>query len=231
LVQCSNNLRAIGQAVSLYANLNRGVLLGDSDSYGNRWPFALMPPTGTAAPEGSTDPILTVGDAAIFQCPAQQLVDTSSQPWEFGGGYALNHDLETWGPSGSFANKALHTLVNGHFYGGKIVDVVNPAEYALAWDSNTPLTSSAAFGWHFDGSDYLGPQAPLSPANTNAGESAETITREPDPTRHYGGRGNVLFLDGHVNSYLDAEIQASWVRYDDINAMRWNISGTSQSGL
>jgi prepilin-type processing-associated H-X9-DG protein/prepilin-type N-terminal cleavage/methylation domain-containing protein len=233
LVQCSSNLRTIGQAIAMYANLNHGVLLRDSDG-NNRWPTVLLPPASATAKGGNTDNILNLGDGtATFNCPAQQLVDPDTTPWEFGGGYAYNHDLAAWGPSSGVQNKSIYALVKVSFNGGRITDVVNAQEYVTAWDSSVALVSapftsaSTASAYHFDGSDYLGPAA-ITPANTYTGDTIGP-SREPDPTRHYGGRANLLFLDGHVSSYVDSDIQAGWVRYDNINALRYNANGSSQT--
>ena len=93
LVQCASNLRQLGIACQMYGTANKGIVLRDSDG-SNRWPTALMPPGTTA---GSTDPVLTTGDGALFNCPAQTTTDPSTSPWEYGGGYGINHDLAQWG--------------------------------------------------------------------------------------------------------------------------------------
>jgi prepilin-type processing-associated H-X9-DG protein/prepilin-type N-terminal cleavage/methylation domain-containing protein len=186
LVQCASNLRQIGMAITAYATNNQNEMVRWSNGT-DRWPIALM-----------TERDLPNNLATVFICPAQPQppVNLVQQVWELGGGYGLNADLDAYAPG---------TLLANDFSGKKITQVPQSSRYAVAWDSATPLVTSASVGWDFDASDFDGPPPAAS--------------REPDPLRH-DGRCNILFLDGHVDNRTDKDILVSWVRYDGLSVHR-----------
>jgi prepilin-type processing-associated H-X9-DG protein/prepilin-type N-terminal cleavage/methylation domain-containing protein len=156
----------------------------------DRWPVPLQ-----------TEKDLPQNASTVLVCPGQPLTPTNmaQQVWELGGGYGINSDLNAYGYG---------TVSPTSFQGLPITEVKQSSQYVVAWDSAVPLITSQAIGWVFDASDFDGPP----PTTTNQ-------SREPDPLRH-NGKGNILFLDGHVSAFLDQDILAGWVRWDAINVHR-----------
>ena len=198
-LKCSSNLRQIGTGILMYAADNKLAMIRFSAQNGanptapgtvERWPVCLI-----------DCKYLPSGNNSVFLCPGQtqDTYNVNAGYWEYGGGYALNADLNSYG----VGDPVLATC----FAGRKITQVVKSADYAVAWDSVQPLVSSSIPGWVFDGETY---KACL-----------------PDPLRHRN-KGNVLFLDGHVISMNTAtaanasksEITAANVRWDDVNVAR-----------
>jgi prepilin-type processing-associated H-X9-DG protein len=99
--------------------------------------------------------------------------------------------------------------------------------FSAVWDSATPLVNGTETQWHFDGSDYLGPATQTATQNITG--EANGPNREPDPLRHYHNLGNILFMDGHVAAFAhnntSDDIQAGWVRYDNVNKLRTTSTG------
>ena len=189
-VKCSSNLRQVGQAIILYANNNQGKMIRQSD-LSIRWPAALM-----------LDKDLPNKSPSVILCPAETQVPdpTVYKPWELGGGYGINQDLNGYG---------VGTLPANNFGGRKITQIRQASRYVLAWDSARAITTNSTVGWVFDGSNFDGPP-PLS---------AAVLTRTPDPIRHQG-LANVLFMDGHVDGVRISDISIAWIRYDAVNIHR-----------
>jgi prepilin-type processing-associated H-X9-DG protein/prepilin-type N-terminal cleavage/methylation domain-containing protein len=128
-----------------------------------------------------------VANTNVFLCPADTAPPTSStaQRWEYGGSYGYNGDLNSYAPGSSSANPS--------FRGKSLTVVKVPTEMVAFWDSLQPLVAAGTVGWVFDRSNWS--------------------TRRPDPLRH-GGRANILFVDGHVQTVRPQDIPERWVRYD-----------------
>ena len=207
-IKCSSNLRQIGTAAAMYANDNKNAYIRFTDLI-SRWPIALI----------ETKYLPQKGANTVFRCPSQQadLTNPNQSYYELGGDYAWNADLPSFGNFNGTTNVAVEpalpknaagTQMLNRFYGRKITLVHQSTQYVMAWDSNRPLITSSVKGYVFDGNTFL-----------NGDGTTDYPTYEPDPKRHRG-RGNLLFLDGHVAPYRNSEILASWVRWDGIDKVR-----------
>ena len=214
--ECKSNLRQLGTAMLMYAQANRlaSIRYGDGT---NRWPMCIVLSnmiTSTSGPDLS-HPYLPP-DKNPFLCPAEDIEPSpaTAESWELGGGYAFNADLNSYGPGPDpYDRTDLTDYAHRGFANRKITSVKHSSDFVLLWDSYQPLVTSNTPGYVFDGGSFDGPPP--------------TLTCEPSPTRHKG-RGNVLFLDGHVTDFVCkvkggtyySEITPGMVRWDDINTHR-----------
>jgi len=210
-LKCSSNLRQMGIVLLNYANAYKGQSVRANCNYRPlgteanpnyvRWPVGLAD-SGFLVKYNSA-----LAPTSILKCPAQPFLPNSGATiYERGGDYGLNSDLN------SYSTKTVGTTAtaNYHDFGGRrTTEVRNPAEYAVMWDSATPLLDASSPGWIYNGSTFDGPP-PVT---------AGTPDLRPDPTRHRG-MGNVLFQDGHVTTVRPGDIRSSWVRFDNIDIHR-----------
>ena len=208
-LKCSSNLRQIGVAFAMYANDTRGFgfyFRGQSGTTPvpvERWTMGLIKQCHYFPP------ISEKNENTVFHCPGNPLSlkeygNTTAGPYEYGGDYAFNNDLNAYGNydanTGTFTNE---TIAKNAYYGGrKITKVKQSSNYVLLWDSYQPMINSGIKCWLFDNNSFK-----------NGAGTADDPTRLPDPKRHRGV-GNLLFLDGHVAAFRNDDITYRMVRWD-----------------
>ncbi len=206
-IQCSANLRSIGQINAEYVSTYSGSLPFGMDTYGpgpNEYDSLLfsyyidVPPNVFWSNRGAnTD--WEQKYVAFFWCPSRVLA--MQNPW--GMNYACN-------PNYFVANKGGNTTFRDS-------DVADPAEAAAIGDANQAFGDGGSwmtFDWQQTGaaSPYINDQNYLVPPNGLSGGDTANVDAGPNFVfgtglryRHNlfapnGGDGNVVFLDDHVQS-------------------------------
>ncbi len=206
-IQCSANLRSIGQINAEYVSTYSGSLPFGMDTYGpgpNEYDSLLFSYYMDIQPNlfwtnrgSNTD--WEQKYAAFFWCPSRMLA--MQNPW--GMNYACN-------PNYFVANKGGNTTFRDS-------DVADPAEAAAIGDANQAFGDGGSwmtFDWQQTGaaSPYINDQNYLVPPNGLSGGDTANVDAGPNFVfgtglryRHNlfapnGGDGNVVFLDDHVQS-------------------------------
>ncbi|HEX7009322.1 MAG TPA: hypothetical protein VF184_05035 [Phycisphaeraceae bacterium] len=207
-MQCLSNQHQMAMVNQLHLH-DQDDRLVVSTAGGNRWSwyFSDRYPEATGKPLTGDDPVsrsllICPDDAEPYGAPPP--LDYSFYKIELGGSYMLNQDPYAKGPSGGYSkmggarpspkwNAHDDSAWRGERYGAVRV----PADHVLLWDAFAPRRVDVAIIQHryrFDRDTYL--------------------DNLPDPNRHPGGAGNVLFLDGHAASVQRDEIRLEQVRLD-----------------
>lgn len=185
---CQANLRQLGIGMAVYA-----------EDYGGHTLYF-------NGPTSSTDPTLSrwsiflrnadllgPNGQEVVLCPAEDAPTTNPavSKFELGGGYAINNDHNTQDPAAA-------PLYFSRRPKGAPVDVIlNPSRLVNLWDSAEPLVDNTVTSWTFNRTDYLAP-----------------TDKRPDPERHPGAAGNILFFDGHAESNPRESIEPEWLAFD-----------------
>ncbi|MDB5328341.1 MAG: putative major pilin subunit [Phycisphaerales bacterium] len=208
-LKCSSNLRQIGVAFAMYANDTRGFgfnfrcVSGSVPVTVERWTMGLIKQCHYFPPLSEKN------ENTVFHCPGNPLSlkeygNTTAGPYEYGGDYAFNNDLNAYGNYNANTNTFNYgdSIPKNAYYGArKITKVKQSSNYVLLWDSYQPMINSS-IPYVFDNSTF----------KDGTGTAADP-TRLPDPKRHRGV-GNLLFLDGHVAGYRNDDITYRMVRWD-----------------
>lgn len=205
---CLSKQRQLGLVHQIHLDERDDYLIAPTVG-GSLWSWFLSDrhPDATNKPTSPTDD--GAGDSLLV-CPddAQPFGDPSNQyalyKIERGGSYALNFDNYANGPSGGWTAKggarptsAGYSARNDSDWRSERASVIHsPSSHILLWDTNGPRTHAMGgeTQYRFSRGDYA--------------------TRLPDPDRHAGGAGNLLFLDGHARSVKPDQIELRWVRWD-----------------
>ncbi|MFA9480429.1 type II secretion system protein [Phycisphaerales bacterium AB-hyl4] len=188
--------------------------LGDQDDYlftpivnDNLWPWFLASryPEATNSPSSMTEVgqslLVCPDDAEPYGAPAP--LDYAFYKVERGGSYALNFDHFTNGPSGGWiamgGNRAGMDQNDDRNWRSERSSVIrNPSSNIMLWDSNAPRVASAPEFVHYR-------------------FDRDFLAMLPDPLRHAGGAGNLLFMDGHASSMQPEEITVDLITWDGSN--------------
>lgn len=215
-MKCLSNQRQLGIVFRLYGMDYDNALLapvgpiGPPPSPGLRWSWFLQKTNYIADDE-----------VAMVFCPADDSelhpdeIAKGTSRSELGGSFTYNSDLynkRNLNREGlevpSIDNNALRAMAP---HGGSLDDLVSESQYAVVWDSPVPLISVSTSGWRPDRATYMQPiyQTAYQPARE---------TGQPDPERHNGDGGDLLFGDGHASFYTNEDFTDKYVRWDNVNS-------------
>ncbi len=226
---CKANLRSMGQAFMMYAERYNNVWPPAVDTLGseNRWPVPFheggIIKTELARYDSSGN-LLRGGSPSIFLCPSDK-ASRMIRDWRFAG-----NNVDRVEVGGSFAYSGeIHRNGEKLELGGKgppaIPPFVNnidrckrPSEVFSVMGNNKPIQNTSSPGWRFyrDGGNafWMGYRTMDGTPVTDANTQAYRIIGG----RH-GGKGNALFVDGHVEGLRPERVkydQVSWARWTDL---------------
>jgi prepilin-type N-terminal cleavage/methylation domain-containing protein/prepilin-type processing-associated H-X9-DG protein len=134
-----------------------------------------------------------------------------------GGNWAL---IKPWKGETGADGKPLFNDSTKLWSGDNTDAVVNPSEYTLFWDSVGHRRQNGGAFVRADGTVTKIADGYFMHAGNELQDMNSPNLRSPDPTRHQGGAGNILFQDGHVASLQTNEISYRHLRFDNVDERR-----------
>ena len=209
-LQCLSKQRQLGVVYQMHLSDQDDHLVAPSAG-GSRWSAYLMDRYTDAILKPESDGALTDSLLVCSEDPqpfgsSLSYLQYASYKIERGGSYALNFDAHASGPSGGYIAMGRHRPssagydadVDEDWWSERFGVIVAPTDHVLLWDTNGPRTDEVTPAYRFERTDHLDPLS------------------LPDPDRHQGGVGNLLFMDGHAQSVKATRqaIDARWITWD-----------------
>lgn len=201
---CTSKQRQVGFLYAIHIEEQKGYLLVPTAG-GVRWAAYFS----NKYPQATLKPLTAQASLAksLFICPSDD------QPYghptntytfytiEMGGSYLLNADAYSYGPSGGWTamggnRSALNAKEDISWRGERSGAIKVPAAHL----STTDGAGVRSYGM-------------MDPGYFLARDTY--LTRLPDPLRHPGRIGNLLFLDGHVKAVKSEDVLRAKVRWDN----------------
>lgn len=199
--KCASNLRQIGVGVGMFVNDHKGYFpaLNDGNEPGEQIPwFEQLRPYLKGLGLAVTDPI------EVVHCPsAEYYMENDSGTRSNTHGYGWNPNLIPDTRIDSEGNKPSAY---------RAINVARPGEVILLADAGQRVSSGWAFGYFAFGGSKLYDAGTADNVLSDGyfqvyGASADN----PNFSARHGGRGNVLFVDGHIESLEFGQIKEKHV--------------------
>ena len=184
-IQCTNNLKQIGTALTLYGDSNNGFYVVGIKLNGNDWYWSeiIAPRYLPGGVEETNRPWPTTVADSVVRCPTMKVYPGSSY---FRYGICAHGDSSIWYKDSNALEKTVGSIWLRIDSANKYLitkRVRQPSSTALIGDTGHVCTA----GEKYQGRGY--PRFKLDDLESNAGFQL----------RH-SNRGNLLFFDGHVSS-------------------------------